>query len=102
MQRFAIIVTVKLKPGLASAFKPLILENATAAVRDEPDCHLFHVLQSNDAPDTFMFYEIYTDESALDRHRLQPHYKKFAEAAKDMIESRAIQMVTTQNPLNVA
>jgi len=102
MERFAIVVTVKLKPGMAEEFKPIILENATSAVRDEEQCHLFHVLQSNDEPDTFMFYEIYTEEASLDIHREQPHYKKFAEATKDMIESRDIRKVTVQNPGNIA
>lgn len=102
MDRFAIVVTIKLKPGSAEVFKPIILENATAAVRDEADCHLFHVLQSNDDPDTFFFYEVYTEEASLDIHREQPHYKKFAAAAADMIKSREIQKVTVQNPLNSA
>jgi (4S)-4-hydroxy-5-phosphonooxypentane-2,3-dione isomerase len=100
MERFAIVVTVKLKPGSADAFKPIILENATAAVRDEEECHLFHVLHSNDDPDTFMFYEIYTEEASLDKHRETPHYKRFAEATKDMIESRELRKVTVQNPSN--
>jgi len=101
MERFAIVVTIKLKPGSAETFKPLILENAAAAVRDEPDCHLFHVLQSNEDVDTFLFYEIYTEEASLDNHRQQPHYKKFAEATKDLIESREIRMVTVHNPENI-
>jgi autoinducer 2-degrading protein len=102
MDRFAIVVTVKLKPGSADTFRPIILENATAAVRDEADCHLFHVLQSNEDSDTFMFYEIYTNEAALDIHRETPHYKKFAAASKDLIESRELKKVTVQNPANMA
>ena len=102
MERFAIVVTVTLKPGYADAFKPVILENATAAVRDEAECHLFHVQQQNDNPDVFMFYEIYTSETSLDIHRETAHYKKFAEASRDMIESRSIQKVTVFNPENMA
>jgi len=102
MECFAIVVTIKLKSGMAEEFKPIILENAASAVRDEEQCHLFHVLQSNEDPDTFVFYEIYTEEASLDIHREQPHYKKFAEATKDMIESRDIQKVTVQNPENIA
>ncbi len=56
MSRFAIFVTIKLHPGKAEESKPHILANAQAAVRDEPDCHLFHVLQSEDDVDTFFFY----------------------------------------------
>ena len=91
MNQFAIIVTIKLKPGTGDRFRPHILENATAAVRDEPDCHQFQVLTAEDDADTYYFYEVYTDAGSLDRHRQQPHYQKFIEATKDMIQDRTIQ-----------
>lgn len=100
--RFAILVTIKLHPGKAEEFKPHILANAQAAVRDEPDCHLFHVMQSEDDADTFFFYEIYTDAASLDVHREQPHFKKFYEDANHMVADRTIQRVTVQNPDNIA
>ena len=102
MTRFAIIVTIKLKPGTAEEFKPLILANAEAAVRDEPDCHLFHVLQSRDDADTFHFYEVYSDAAALERHREQPHYKKFIAEGGHLVEERILQQVDVINPDNIA
>ena len=91
MSQFAIFVTIKLKPGTADAFRPLIEENAAAAVRDEPDCLRFDVLTAEDDPDTFFFYEVYTDAESLEKHRESPHYRKYMAAAEDMIEDRAIQ-----------
>ncbi|MBI2586095.1 MAG: hypothetical protein HYW28_09550 [Rhodospirillales bacterium] len=44
VNNFAIFVTIKLKPGTGKAFRPLILETAEAAVRDEEDCLQFQVL----------------------------------------------------------
>ena len=102
MTRFAILVTIKLHPGKADEFKPHILANAEAAVRDETDCHLFHVMQSEDDPDTFFFYEIYTEPKSLDVHREQPHFKKFYEDANHMVAERNIQRVTVLNPKNIA
>ena len=102
MSRFAIIVTIKLHPGKAEEFKPHILANAEAAVRDEPDCHLFHVSQAEDDADTFFFYEVYTDAASLDVHREQAHFKKFYEDANHMVAERTIQRVVVQNPDNVA
>ncbi len=102
MSRFAIVVTIKLHPGKAEEFRPHILANAKAAVRDEPDCHLFHVLQSRDDPDTFLFYEVYTDAGSLDVHREQPHFKKFFEDANHLVAKRTIQQVTVHNPDNIA
>ena len=90
MSHFAIVVTIKLKPGTAEAFRPLVLENAASAKRDEPDCHRFDVLVTEADDHTYHFYEEYTDAAALDTHREMPHYKKFAEGVKDMIAERHI------------
>ncbi len=102
MSRFAIFVTVKLKPGSADAFRPVILENATAAVRDESECHEFHVMRSETDPDTFHFFEVYTSAASLDAHREMPHYKKYVDATKEMIADRDIQRVEVLNHPNVA
>ena len=101
MERFAIFVTIKLKPGSAEAFRPIILENATAAVRDEPDCHEFHVMQAKDDADTFHFFEVYTNAESLDVHRETPHFKKYMAEGGDMIAERDIQFVNVLNHGNV-
>ena len=91
MSQFAIFVTIKLKPGTVDAFRPLIEENAEAAVRDEADCHQFQVLTAEDDPETYFFYEVYTDAESLEKHRETPHYRKYMAAAENMIAERSIQ-----------
>ena len=91
MSQFAIFVTIKLKPGTADDFRPLIEENAAAAVRDEEECLRFDVLRAEDDPDTFFFYEVYTSAESLEKHRETPHYRKYMAATEDMIQDRAIQ-----------
>ncbi len=91
MSQFAIFVTIKLKPGTADAFRPLILENAEAAIRDEADCHQFQVLTAEDDPETYFFYEVYTGSEGLENHRETPHFRKYMAAAEDMIAERSIQ-----------
>ena len=91
MDHFAIIVTIKLKPGTADDFRPLILDNAAAARRDEPGCHRFIVLVSESDGDTLFFYEEYTDADAFEAHRESPHFKAYWEATKDMIAERSIE-----------
>ncbi|MCH7936694.1 MAG: antibiotic biosynthesis monooxygenase [Proteobacteria bacterium] len=91
MSQFAIFVTIKLKPGTADAFQALILDNAEAAVRDEPDCLQFQVMTAEDDPETYFFYEVYTGAEGLENHRETPHYKKYMAAAEDMIAERSIQ-----------
>ena len=91
MTRFAIVVTIKLHPGKAEEFKPHILANATAAVRDEPECHLFHVMQSEDDPDTFLFYEVYTDAVAFDAHQKTDHFAAFGARVADLVAEKSVQ-----------
>ena len=88
MSNFALLVTMRVKPGCMEDFKKLILENAEAARRDEPGCHGFKVLASNDDENTLYFYEEYTDEEAFKAHQAAPHFKKYFEAAKDMMADR--------------
>ena len=102
MSLFAILVTVRLKPGSAGDFEPLIRENAQAAVREEPACHLFHVMRSIDDGDVFHFYEVYDNAAALDVHREQPHFKRYSEAAAALILERTVQPVDVLNPGNIA
>ena len=93
-EKFAIFVTIKCKPGKGKEFMPIIMENAVAAMRDEPNCQEFRVMTVPDDPDTFHFYELYTNAEALDTHREQPHYLKFRDAIQDLIEDRSIQPLT--------
>lgn len=93
MSKFAIFVTVKVAAGKAEEFLPIILENATAAVRDEPDCHMFRVLRNKEDPETFHFFEVYTSEASLDAHRETPHYKKFRELGDPLMTDRQITRV---------
>lgn len=94
MSAFAIIVTVKLKPGAADAFRPLILTNAEAAVRDEPTCQQFQVTGTEDDPETFIFYGVHDDAAALDSHRAQPHLEATVVATKDLIAERTVRHCT--------
>ncbi len=95
MSQFAIFVTIKLKPGTAGDFRRLILENAEAAVRDEPECRQFQVMTDENDPETFFFYEVYDAASSLDHHRETPHYQKYMKGSEDMIADRSIQLETT-------
>jgi quinol monooxygenase YgiN len=96
VSQFAILVTIKLKPGNAGVFRPLILENAEAAVRDEENCHQFQVLTDEADPETFYFYEVYASAQDLENHRKTPHYQKYDAASRDMIAERSIQRCTLE------
>lgn len=89
--KYAIFVTMQLKPGMGDAFAPHILKNADTARREEADCHLFNVLVNEEDPDRFHFYEVYTNKGALDEHRESAHFQAYAAATKDMVIEKTVQ-----------
>ncbi len=94
MNPFAILVTIKLKPGMGDAFRPIIMENGAASVRDEPGCQQFQIMTAEDDPDSYFFYEVYDSAEAFETHHRQPHFLKFREETQEMIAERAIQRCT--------
>lgn len=89
--KYAIFVTMQLKAGMGETFRPHILKNAAATQKEEPDNHNFTVMVSEEDPDRYHFYEVYTDKAALEAHRETPHFKAYSEATRDMVAERTVQ-----------
>ncbi|KAL7483455.1 hypothetical protein ACHAW6_009125 [Cyclotella cf. meneghiniana] len=68
-----ILVEAEIKEDRMEEFLEMIEKNAVAS-RQEPGCIRFDVLQSEDAPNKFFFYEVYQDADAIAHHKTQPHY----------------------------
>lgn len=90
MSKFAIFVTLKIKADKTEEFLAHAYANATAAVRDEKDCHSFRVLRNHEEPTTFHFFEVYTEAASLDAHRETVHYKAYNAAVGDMILEKSV------------
>ena len=91
MPKYAIFVTIKVKPGTADKFRALIVKNAQATRTREPDCHAFFVSTAENDPETFHFFEVYSNKAALDAHRQYPHFVEYFSAAKDLMQERTVQ-----------
>lgn len=85
---FALQVTVRLHPGKAPVFLPVIQRAARAAEELEPGCLAFHVGQSEEDPDLFVLFEVYRDAAALEFHHAQAHFARFREEAGEMIAEK--------------
>ena len=91
MSKYAIFVTIKVKPGTADKFRALIVKNAQAARTHEPDCHAFFVATAENDPECFHFFEVYSNKAALEVHRRQPHFLEYFAVAKDLMQERTAQ-----------
>mmetsp|Transcript_17025 Transcript_17025/g.30755 ORF Transcript_17025/g.30755 Transcript_17025/m.30755 type:complete len:222 (-) Transcript_17025:76-741(-) len=78
MSGAAVAVTVKIAEDKIDEFLK-VMEQDAAGTRKEPGCLRFDVLRSVDDPCTFVFYEAYTDDAAVEHHRSTDNYKAWAE-----------------------
>lgn len=85
MTRFALMVTLRVRPDSVDAFRERILAAAEAAVREEEHCLRFEVAQDEEDPATFVLYEVYTDAAALAHHHTTPHFLAFQREAGPLV-----------------
>src|SRR2546422_8817984 len=78
----AMWVKVRIKPGLRQRFLEAFEADAPGSERDEPGCLRFNVLQDEKDENVYYFFEVYTDQAALDAHRTMPHYAVWRGAAE--------------------
>ena len=69
-QPFAVVVEATIEPDRMAEFLNMIQTNAEQS-RKEPGCLRFDVLRSQDTPNRFFFYELYTGPSAIDYHKVR-------------------------------
>jgi autoinducer 2-degrading protein len=94
---FIVLVRVQVRQELLGEFKPAILQNATRSVERDPGCFRFDVLQQEDDPTKWVFYEVYENEQAWVLHRSSAHFLEFKELADRALISRDVTKLTGIN-----
>ena len=87
---FAVTVTFEIAIDQMQAFLPLMRENATASLRDEPGCQQFDICTDPARPGEVFLYELYTDAAAFETHKIMPHYESFNDAIIDMVTGKSV------------
>jgi autoinducer 2-degrading protein len=94
---FIVLVRVQVRPELLAEFKTAILENAKLSVQRDPGCVRFDVLQQEDDPTRWFFYEVYEREQAWVDHRASAHFLAFKEIGDRAIVTREVTRLTGVN-----
>ncbi len=95
---YVVVVNVNVKPESVAAFMAATEANSLAT-HSEPLNVRFDVLQRNDDPNRFVFYEVYQSEAGFTAHQQTAHYSKWKEAVAPMMaEPRAAQKCTSLFP----
>jgi quinol monooxygenase YgiN len=72
-----VIARLRAAKGKSDALRALLVEQAAAVRRAEPECLAYRVHQGLDDPELFVFYELYASDAAFDGHRAAPHLAAF-------------------------
>ena len=94
MNKFVLLVEFDVQPDSLEAFMALIDVNARASVEREPGCYQFDVMQTLDAPNKIVLYEVYASEQAFQEHMGMAHTQTFLTAAKPMLQGQWVLRMT--------
>ncbi len=81
---FVQLVHFEVKPGLIDRFLEVFRVNIVGT-RQEPGSIRFDLLQSADDENTFMMYEVFESEAALEAHRDTDHYRTTVEGLDGLL-----------------
>jgi autoinducer 2-degrading protein len=81
------VVYLEVKDGELDAFLKVASANIAESKKEEGVAQ-FDLLQQADAPNQFMLYEVYKDESALEAHRKTAHFQYWLEVGVPLLTKR--------------
>ncbi len=95
------IITVQVKPESVAAFEAETVKNHEGSLK-EPGVLRFDVLRDTEQDGTFVLYEVYRDQAAVDAHKETAHYANWKNAVADMMasprESTAYDVIAPVDP----
>ncbi len=77
-------IEVQVKPGRTEEFIAATLANHRGSLT-EPGVLRFDVLQSAEDPSSFLLYEVYRDEAAIQAHKETPHYQAWKKTVEPLM-----------------
>ncbi|MFD3685289.1 putative quinol monooxygenase [Nocardiopsis sp. NPDC058631] len=82
----ALVISLRVRPGRRDAFLSGLSRNASAAVRDEPGCLRFDVVEDGTDPDVFWVYEVFADRESLLAHRRTAHFLAWQKEKAEVVD----------------
>jgi autoinducer 2-degrading protein len=92
-----VLVQVRVRTEMLAEFERAILINADTARTREPGCVRFDVIQREDDPAQWLFYEVYKDAAAFDAHRASAHFATYQQVADKALLSKTVTRYSTKN-----
>lgn len=83
---FVVAASLRIKKKYLNEFNKRVKRHANNSVTREPGCIGFEVSVDKSDPRRFLFYEVYLDESAFDKHMTYPFLKKHLDVTAPMLD----------------
>ena len=88
-----VVATIKALPEAAEALKAEMLELIPKTIQ-ESGCIQYFLHQDNTDPNTFIFYEQWSDDEALQKHLASPHLQAFLKSTQGRTADFAVNKLT--------
>ena len=83
---YSIFVAIKVKTEHIDEFSQVSITEGKGAVRDEPDCFRFEILNDSGDPTKFYFYEVFRTEEAAEAHWETENFKVWRKKVDHMVD----------------
>ncbi len=94
---FALVVRFTVRPGSEEAFDRLT-EETVAVIRERETGTMVYACHTVEGqPRQRIFYELYRNRAAFDRHETTPHIRRFLEQRAPLLESTEVDFLTLQD-----
>ena len=95
MSKIALFVQLEVDAAQRQYFMREMNDHAAKTLAGEAGCKQFDVYASRDDENTFLLYEVYADDAALEAHRQAPHYLKWRSIVAEMFDGDPKRIATT-------
>jgi quinol monooxygenase YgiN len=96
---YVVLVIVRIRPELASAFESALCHNAQQSVALDPGCTRFDVSQDVTDPLRWVLHEVYEAPGDHARHRQSEHFQRYDRvAAEAVVEKTVIKAQSVHRP----
>lgn len=94
---FALVVRFTMRPGAEEAFDRLTAEIAETVREREYDTLIYACHRVEGQPRQRIFYELYRNQAAFQRHEAHDHVRRFADQRSALLESTEVDFLTLED-----
>jgi quinol monooxygenase YgiN len=96
---FVVVAAFEVNPADRERFLAVAHEDATKSVESEPGCRQFDVCVDAAREGSILFYEVYDDAAAFEKHKRTNHFRIFDEGSRPLIVRSDVRFLNRTCPL---